>query len=283
MHKLIVADVESHMGGALAAGTGLFKEDQVAGLKLTHGDGSAVVQLICGGAVEGVAKLAVHIAGEAGAVKAAGGAAAVHIGIAHKLQGVIGNFLPEAGLGGLSLIHQHHVLRTDIAVLNLIPAALRLPQNFHNLAGSQTADPVAFGVGLGADVEGAGCHLAVGGLSHGLGGGLGRHGGGRGVGGDGGDGVQRVIQNQVIAGDIAGKVLVADLVPAIGGGDDVDLGAVRQLVQHSAAGVCLRADTQRTAAGVDGAGDGQSGDDTGADQQKTGSESNGSLVSEVHG
>ena len=70
--KLVVTDVKAHMGGA-GAGVTLFKDDQVAGLELTHGDGSTVVQLAGAGAIQAVAELLIHIAGKAGAVKASGG------------------------------------------------------------------------------------------------------------------------------------------------------------------------------------------------------------------
>ena len=83
--KLVVADVKAHMGGA-GAGVTLFKDNQVAWLEFTHGDGGAVVQLAGAGAIQAVAELLIHIAGKAGAVKAAGrGAAAVNVAITLEL------------------------------------------------------------------------------------------------------------------------------------------------------------------------------------------------------
>ena len=103
MDKLVVADVNSHMGCPLAAGTGFFEHDQVAGLELAHGNRSTVIQLGGGGAIDGDAKLLIDIAGKARAVKALGAAAAIHIGIPHEREGIIGDFLSLADLGGSQL------------------------------------------------------------------------------------------------------------------------------------------------------------------------------------
>ena len=106
--KLVAADVQAHMGGGLF-GIPFLEDHQIAWLKLTHRDSSAVLQLAGTGTVQAVAKLLIHISGQAGAVKALGGSSAMDIAAAHKLEGVIGDFLSLEGggihLSGVYLLH----------------------------------------------------------------------------------------------------------------------------------------------------------------------------------
>src|SRR5699024_9217337 len=158
--KLVAPDINAHVGGPLAAGAGLFEQHQIAGLQLTHGDGGAVVQLVGGGAVEGDAELGIDIGGEAGAVKAAGAAAAVHIGIAHKGEGVIGNLTAQRGAGR---VHNHGVFRADVAGVNLVPA-VALFQHLDHGAGGELVRLFIVGARTGADVQSGGGNPGVYGL-----------------------------------------------------------------------------------------------------------------------
>ena len=84
MDELIVAHINAHMGGGVAA---VGEEYQIAGLQLAAADIGAVLQLGGGAVGQGDAQLVIHIHGKAGAVKAAGGGAAVDIGYAQILIG----------------------------------------------------------------------------------------------------------------------------------------------------------------------------------------------------
>ena len=97
MDKLTVANVDAHMGDRLAGA--VFEEHQIAGLQLILADGHAVGELVGGGAVKGIAELAIDILGEAGTVKAAGAAAAVHVRSPQEVLGVGGDFLAHRGGG----------------------------------------------------------------------------------------------------------------------------------------------------------------------------------------
>ena len=153
MDKLAVADVQAHMGdhGAVPG-----EEQNVRRLKLCLGDRHAVIQLILGAAVQGVAKLLVHIGCKARAVEGVGTGGGVNIGIALKLQGVVYNPLGqlpvkvsggEDGAAAVVFLVQiggglyHHIIGVDItgaAVAgDLIPAV--------GFAGDGEGEPVGHG------------------------------------------------------------------------------------------------------------------------------------------
>ena len=83
MDELPAADVDAHMGNA--AGICIREEHDVTGLEIGLFNESALTVLIGGGAVRGEAQLLQNVVHEAGAVKTAGGGAAVNVGRAQIL------------------------------------------------------------------------------------------------------------------------------------------------------------------------------------------------------
>lgn len=279
MDKLIVADVQAHVGGPLA-GIALLEDDDITGLQLISGDGRAVVQLVGGGAVELIAELFVHVAGKAGAVEAAGGGPAIYIAVTQELEGVVGDLLTLGGVLGLGGIHLTHIVAADVAGINLIPAVQDI-RHLNYLAHRQLAHPVIVGAGAGADIQGTLEDLDVHrfcGLVAGLSGLGSRRGGG-------GDGLVLHLvlsDGEVVGGDVAGGALIGDLIPA-GHGlvQHVYLRAMGQLGEDGAVGAGLRAEPEAAALGIDSAGGGQGrGDQRGSQQQAGGKAGSGAL--EVH-
>ena len=84
MDKLPIAHIDTHVGRGVAV---VGEEHQIARLQVAAAHGGAVVQLRRSAVGQGDAQLTVHIHGKAGAVEAAGGRAAVHIGHAQILIG----------------------------------------------------------------------------------------------------------------------------------------------------------------------------------------------------
>ena len=76
--ELAVSGIDAHMGNA--AGICIGKEDNVTGLQLILGNGSALLILVSGGPVGGEAQLLKDIVDETGAVKACRRSAAVNVG-----------------------------------------------------------------------------------------------------------------------------------------------------------------------------------------------------------
>ena len=208
--ELAAADVDAHVGDGLAAP--VLEEHQVAGLQLALGHGHAVGQLAGGGAVEGVAEVAVDVGGEAGAVKAGGAVAAVDIGHAQVLLGVVHDLLAQAaavrdggghgtvppGAGGV--LAGDHVLAAHIAGDagaggDLVPAAVDAHDADH-VPVIQGGDLGVTGARPAAHIEGraAGLYQAV-------------ADGHVGLFGDG----------QVLGGHVALHGLVVHLVPAVAG------------------------------------------------------------------
>lgn len=98
--ELTVADVDAHVGNRLAGV--VLEEDQIAGLQLITADGDAVLELVGGGAVEGVTELGVDVLGKTRAVKAAGAVAAQDVGGTQILLGQSHDLLAQrrGGAGG---------------------------------------------------------------------------------------------------------------------------------------------------------------------------------------
>ena len=94
--KLVVADVQSHMGGPLAGGA-LLEDDQISGLEVRALHiGARAVPLGGGGVGEAVAVESEYVHRKAGAVKAAAGRAAVGVWRPQILLGA----LHDAGANG---------------------------------------------------------------------------------------------------------------------------------------------------------------------------------------
>ena len=70
---------DAHMPNAIATRASVEKH-QVAGFQFAAAHTSTIIDLTSGGAVEAVAKLAEHVAGEAGAVESARTRCTVHVG-----------------------------------------------------------------------------------------------------------------------------------------------------------------------------------------------------------
>ena len=257
--ELTVADVDAHVGDGLAGV--VLEEDQIAGLQLIAADGDTVLELVGGGAVEGVAELGVDVLGEAGAVKAAGAVAAQDVGGAQILLGQGHNLLPQGGGGaGGGLGGDGDVIAADVTgaagVCNLVPALVDALQLQDSAAGDG-AQGVKGGAGARPHVQGGavGVHLAIAQVGVGLGGHV-----------------------QVLAGHVAFHGVVIDLVPAIlgllqhhyvgaagSGGQDLALGggsgAEPKRVGRDGAG------TQGGGGGTDGAQGGENGAQQGDAQQ----------------
>ena len=165
MDELAVAHVDAHMGGYIAV---VLEEHQITGLKVAAVHGGAIVQLGRGAVRQGYAQLAVHIHGEAGAVEAAGGRAAIDIGHAHVLvrqtdggaAGDTGGNLAgavTAGIGGIVLggqgAAQRHILLGHIAAGAItahgVPA-VALVQDGNGRSLGQSGQNSGGGVGLTA-------------------------------------------------------------------------------------------------------------------------------------
>ena len=258
MDKLAVAGVDAHVGGALA-GVAAVEEHQIAGLQLALGDGGAVVHLAGGGAVDGVAEVLHHIGGKAGAVKAAGAAAAVHVGAAHILEGVLGNLAALAGGGRHRGVHLGHIVAAHIALLDLVPAAVAAHQllNLHDGAGGEAAHGAVLSTRAGADVQGAVHHLAV----------------------------ELLLRHlEVVAAHVAGHAVICNLVPGaiVRGAEHIHLSAVIQGRQDRGVGAGLRAEVQ---AGITGHGTdvgGHRGDDHGGQGHQSGTQLGRQLLRQVH-
>lgn len=258
MHELTVADVDAHVGGTLA-GVAVVEEHQITGLQLRVGNGSAVVHLSGGGAVHGVALLAAHVADKAGAVKAAGAAAAVDVGITHKLEGVLGDGAAVGGSGHHAGVHDGHVIGAHIAVLGLIPTAdaAHSVHDLHDSAGGEGTGGGVLGAGAGADVQGTHHDLTV---------------------------DLFLLDLQVVAGEVAGHSVVGDLVPAAvsGGADHVNLGAVGQGGQNGGIGTGAAAEIQ-TGVTDNGADAGSQGGSRHSGQsQNDGGDLSGKGLGQVH-
>ena len=167
MDELPAADIDAHMRGGLAGV--VLEEHQVAGLQLTLGNRGAIGELSGGGAVQGVAEVAVHIAGVAGAVKAAGAVAAVNIGAAEILLGVVHHLLAQAAAGGGGygggavaagtggVLAGDHVIAADIAGdaigRDLVPAVVDTHDVDHR-AVVEGGDLTVAGAGAAAHIQG---------------------------------------------------------------------------------------------------------------------------------
>ena len=258
MDKLAVAGVDAHVGGALA-GVAAVEEHQIAGLQLALGDGGAVVHLAGGGAVDGVAEVLHHIGGKAGAVKAAGAAAAVHIGAAHILKGILGDLAPLTGGGRHRGVHLSHIVAAHIALLDLVPAAVAADQllDLHDGAGGEAAHGAVLGTRAGADVQGAVHHLAV----------------------------ELLLRHlEVVAAHVAGHAVICNLVPGavVRGAEHIHLSAVIQGRQDRGVGAGLRAEVQAGIAGhrTDVGGHGR--DDHGGQGHQSGTQLGRQLLRQVH-
>ena len=263
MDELAPADVDTHVGGTAGTAARLQEEDQIAGLELTHRDGGAVAHLSGSSAVEGAAKLRVDIADKAGAVKTAGGGAAVTVGIAQILHGQIHHLGGGAGRGGLGCVDNGHIVRGHIALFHLVPAVQGL-QNGEDLASREGVHLLTVGAGGGADIQGALRDLAVDGLRH-------------------SGQFYSLRQHYIIGGDIALSILEGDLVPAaFGNTRHLNLGAVGDGLQNGGVGAGSVAQT-KTALGVHCAGHSKSRSDHTGDSQQAGGQLGSKRLRKVHG
>ena len=246
MNELTVAQIDTHVGGQLA-GVPAVEEHQIAGLQLSLGHGGAVAHLSRGGAVNGVTVLLAHISNKTGAVKAAGAAAAVHVGVAHKLLGIGGNGGTLGRAVGHAGIHQSHIIGAHIAVGDLIPAAQTTDgvQNLHHGALAEGAAGGIVGAGAGADIQRIGNHLTINLFSY---------------------------YAEIISGDISGHTQIGDLVPltVAGGADHIHLSTAGQYRQHRRSGVGLSAKIQTGITGHSADIRGQSRGNQGGDHQHSG-------------
>ena len=145
MYKVAVADVQANVGNTIAVRR---EEDQVARLQLGFGDRVTVVLILLGSCSRNaVAKLAIHIIGQSGAVKATGGAFfTIDIVVTDKLKRILRNLFANrkrSGGGGAGRRRSGAAcddkqVRTDVArltvVLNLIPAIVDA-NDVHGSAG----------------------------------------------------------------------------------------------------------------------------------------------------
>ena len=178
-----------------------------------------------------IAELLINVHGEAGAVEAAGGGAAVHIAGAQMAQSRFhdGGALAAGGIAG-----QYQQIAADIALRavlagNVIPAVYQTVDGDYG-AGVDGGQALAFGGGVGPDVHSALGHAAVGGEDVVL------------------------IEDKVIGGHIAGAAVIIDLVPA--GDAVIQQGHGHRLVQRGddgGGGVGLGPHTQGSTGGAAGA------------------------------
>ena len=139
--------------GLRGGAAGLLEEHEVAGGKLVPRDGNAVLQLSGGGAVDGVAELCAGILHKTGAVKAdARAGPAIDVAVTDVLERDVRKLLPLARSGGGSVVRLLHIGGADVALLDLIPAALD-GHDLHAAALGEGADLGVAGAGAGADVE----------------------------------------------------------------------------------------------------------------------------------
>ena len=200
-----------------------------------------------------------HIGGKAGAVKAAGAAAAVHVGAAHILEGILGNLAALAGGGGHRGVHLGHIVAAHIALLDLIPAAVAAHQllDLHDGAGGEAAHGAVLGTRAGADVQGAVHHLAV---------------------------ELLLCHLEIVAAHVAGHAVICNLVPGAvaRGADHVHLGTVVQGGQDRGVGAGLRAEVQAAIAGHGADVGGHRGDDHGGQGHQSGTQLGRQLLRQVH-
>ena len=200
-----------------------------------------------------------HIGGKAGAVKAAGAAAAVHVGAAHILEGILGNLAALAGGGGHRGVHLGHIVAAHIALLDLIPAAVAAHQflDLHDGADGEAAHGAVLGTWAGADVQGAVHHLAV----------------------------ELLLRHlEIVAAHVAGHAVICNLVPGAvaRGADHVHLGTVVQGGQDRGVGAGLRAEVQAAIAGHGADVGGHRGDDHGGQGHQSGTQLGRQLLRQVH-
>ena len=253
MDELAVAYVDAGVGAGLAGvAAGIVEEHQVTGLQGTDAPdlgAQSALPLAGGGVRQGVAVLLVDIHGEAGAVKAAGRSAAVHIAHAQIALGGVHDGAAGGRSGGLGQVQE---ITADIA-LGAVFAGDVIP------AVHQTVD----------GDDGVGVH---GGQHFALCGGAGTN-----IHAVAVDPAVRLkdvvlIHQQIVGGDIARVALVGDLVPAFGG--VIQNGHGHALVQrgHDIRGSGrLSAQTQGRTGGAAGA-DGHVGGHGVSGQQQSGGE-----------
>ena len=158
------------MGAGLAGVPGgVVEEHQVAGLELAQAvdlGAQAALPLTGGRVGQGNAELLVHIHGEAGAVEAAGGRAAVAVPGAQELPGKVHDAaVAHAGAGGQGgLVGQADVVAADpafaICTGDVIPAVFNASDRD---AGpqAQVVHDFAVDIGLGPDIDAPGVNPAV--------------------------------------------------------------------------------------------------------------------------
>ena len=153
MDELTAAHINAHMADGCAA---VGEEHQVAGLQLAPAHFGHLAILRPGGMGQIHAEMLVHIAGKAGAVKAAGRRAAVAIRRADKLFGVCNNSCGACVFLGLSS-HDFNIFRADEAlnavVFYLKPTFVDAGDLRHLTLGN-LAQHVAFRRRGGANVQG---------------------------------------------------------------------------------------------------------------------------------
>ena len=201
--EVAVADVDAHVGAGLAvAPGGVAEEHQIAGLQVRTGHGGAggAVPLGGGGVGEVVAVLIVYVHREAGAVKALGGRAAVHVAGAQVLLGG-GHHVRAQAAAGHAVIDPQEV-GADVAQLAVdgdgVPAVFHV-QQVHQIPGVNLGHNRAVGGGNAADVDA--------------------------VAGDDAPGVHQgdAVDGDVIGLDIALLALIGGVAPLVGDIDDGQL------------------------------------------------------------
>ena len=153
VNHLSAAHVDARVRAGFSGVPGrVVEEHQVAGLELAkavHLGAQAALPLAGGRVRQGHAELLVHIHGEAGAVEAAGGCAAVSVPGAQVLPGEVDDAaVAHAGAGGQGgLVGQAYVVAADIAVAVLsgdfVPAVFNA---HHGDAGVQSQVVDDFGL-----------------------------------------------------------------------------------------------------------------------------------------
>ena len=192
---LAVADVNTGVGAGLSCvAAGIVEEHQIAGLQFGNAVnfGTHAAEPLAGSGVgQVIAELLVDVHGEAGAVEAAGGSAAVDIAGSQMLHCGLydGGTLAAGGIAG-----QNQQVAADVslrAVLagDVVPPVYQ-PVDRDDGSGADGGKAGAVGAGVGTDVNRAFRHAAVSGEEIIL------------------------IDRNIIGGHIAGIAVIIDLVPA---------------------------------------------------------------------
>ena len=260
--ELVAADVDAHMGGHRAV---ILEEHQVAGLQLAAGYGRTIAQLAGSAVGQLDAQLREDVHGEAGAVKAAGGGAAVYVGNAQILLRQRDDL--AAGNGGGGVVRRclvgrlgrrflrrlrgggvrrgggadQHILGGHIAADAVVadgePAALDTGDGEHRTVG-RGAQRGAAAFRSGTDVQHVRRDLA----------GTGQAGGG-------------VIPGDVLGGDVATGAVVGNAVPVALLDGQLHKGTLVQRLENVIAGACTAADADiragHHAQRLNGGGDGR--------------------------